>query len=117
MMTTIDKMFSTGLQRICDEPHAHGWYESRKSPNLAWARRLERDFLVRSKEGHILGRCDNRHRSPRSTILERPVLDIPNPSASEILRRRGGSLSNRDDTPSTSNLFEVFGFFESDADI
>src|SRR5262244_3299094 len=94
-----------------------GTIQSCKSPSLAWARRLERDFLVRSNEGHILGRCDNRHRSIRSTILERPVLDKQNPSASEILRRRGGSISNRDDTPSSSKLFKVFGFFESDADI
>src|SRR5215475_4765876 len=74
-------------------------------------------FWSTPNKGHILGRCDNRHRSIRSTILERPVLDIQNPSASEILRRRGGSISNRDDTPSSSKLFEVFGFFESDADI
>src|SRR5262249_16837861 len=94
-----------------------GTIQSCKSPSLAWARRLERDFLVRSNEGHILGRCDNRHRSIRSTILERPVLDIQNPSASEILRRGGRSISDRDYTLSSSKLFKVFGFLESDTDI
>src|SRR5262249_17142635 len=94
-----------------------GTIQSCKSPSLAWARRLERDFLVRSNEDHILGRCDNRHRSIRSTILERPVLDIQNPSASEILRRRGGRISNRDYTLSSSKLFKVFGFLESGTDI
>src|SRR5262249_11603497 len=88
-----------------------------KSPSLAWAKRLKRDFLVHSNEGHILGRCDNRHRSIRSTILERPVLDIQNPSASEILRRGGGSVSDRDYTLSSSKRFKVFGFLESDTDI
>src|SRR6476620_4173961 len=74
-------------------------------------------FHFLSDDGHILGGRDHCHRAVRASILERPVLDIQNPSASEILRRGGGSISNRDYTLSSSKLFKVFGFLESDTDI
>ena len=65
----------------------------------------------------MLGWRDNCHRAIRSPILERPVLDIQNPSASEIRRRGDGSISNRDDTLSFSKLSKLAGFLESETDI
>ena len=57
-----------------------------------------------SDEGHALSWRDNCHCSIRAPILERPVLDIQNPSASRIHRRGDRSISNRDDTLSCSKL-------------
>lgn len=59
---------------------------------------------VRQAEGNCLGRRDNGHRSIRSSILERSVLDIQNPAASGIHRRSDSSVRNRHDTLSSSKL-------------
>jgi hypothetical protein len=66
---------------------------------------------------NVLGRRDNCHRAIRTPILERPVLDIQNPSAREIHRGRDGGISNGDDTLSSSEFFKLASFLESDTDI
>ena len=55
-------------------------------------------------QGYILGRRDNRHRSIRTSILERAILDIQDPSASGIHRWRDSSIGDRDDTLAFSKL-------------
>src|SRR5262245_3813565 len=73
-------------------------------------------FHFLSDDGHILGGRDHCHRAVRASILERPVLDIHNPSAGDIHRRSDGGIRDHDDTLSSSKLF-VVGFRESDTDI
>jgi hypothetical protein len=66
--------------------------------------------------GYRLGGRDHCHCAVRASILERPVLDIHNPSAVDIHRRSDGGIRDHDDTLSSSKLF-VVGFRESDTDI
>src|SRR5262249_39183454 len=59
---------------------------------------------VPASDCDILSRRDNCHCPIRAPILERPVLDIQNPTTSGIDRWSDRSIGNRDDTLSSSKL-------------
>jgi hypothetical protein len=70
----------------------------------------------RPHEGRSLGRRDNCDRSVRTPILERPVLDIQNPGASDLPLRGDGGIRDHNDTLSSSKLM-ILGIRESETDI
>src|SRR5262245_52862113 len=77
---------------------------------------LGRVFVSPPYEGRSLGRRDNCDRSARTSIFQRPSLDIQNPSASDFMHRADGGICDHDDTLSSAKLF-IVGIRESETNI